>query len=618
MLHMLVDGIRGAGRLFSDERRRDSDGGKPSPRGASRGYRAALSVACKLLVVAVALNAFAVRAQTTTIVASGVWNGVAFTPSCNYTTRYTWNITHANGVYSATQNTSNVRGSNCQDTGPGTCGTTGFFASAQDLLTTSQFQALRNAFNASCRNPPNVVKSVTFTSPDSVSGTAIQFDGRDAGWQLTRATSIPTSYALAVAKSGTGSGFVSSSPTGIDCGATCFASFASGTKVILSATPVSGSTFAGWRGACTGTGTCTVTMGAAKKVGAAFRIRPFTAATSKVITGNRATISNTITFNPSDVGKPGAVFVTAWVPANALGTLGISVAADSLLSITSTAVDPSLAGAANKLHLTRGPLAERDTSEFVLVQLTASGWQLVVNGQLIPYASGVLGDQLASQTILNGTDTTNLIGAQFCVGYGTDATDMIAAGNVQLIETIPDQTATSDSSGSCIVNDMIVYLEEPTHGGTASGVGNVRGWAVSLQPIQRMDLYIDGSLAFTVPYGGSRSDVGAAYASYPESTNSGFSMAYNFGLLSAGSHTFLTRALDDAGNVTDATATFNVVRFPNSFIADAADVSLVGASATIVDANTLRLDNVMVQGVSYNLTLRWNTATQGFALVATN
>jgi len=183
----------------------------------------------------------------------------------------------------------------------------------------------------------------------------------------------------------------------------------------------------------------------------------------------------------------------------------------------------------------------------------------------------------------------------------------------QSIALVPSLADTSPAAA-----DMLVYLEEPAHGGTASGVGNVRGWAVSLQPIQRMDLYIDGSLAFTVPYGGSRSDVGAAYASYPESTNSGFSMAYNFGLLSAGSHTFLTRALDDAGNVTDATATFNVVRFPNSFIADAADVSLVGASATIVDANTLRLDNVMVQGVSYNLTLRWNTATQGFALVATN
>jgi hypothetical protein len=87
------------------------------------------------------------------------------------------------------------------------------------------------------------------------------------------------------------------------------------------------------------------------------------------------------------------------------------------------------------------------------------------------------------------------------------------------------------------------------------------------------------------------------------------------GSLSAGSHTFLARAVDTTGQFRDSTSTFNVVRFPSSFIGNPDNVNLLGASPTIVDANTLRLDNVMVQGVSYNLTLRWNTATQGFALV---
>ncbi len=193
---------------------------------------------------------------------------------------------------------------------------------------------------------------------------------------------------------------------------------------------------------------------------------------------------------------------------------------------------------------------------------------------------------------------------------GFALTTITTQGTAQSVPLVPSLAESAAPAG-----DMIVNLEEPVQGGTASGVGNVRGWAVSPQPIQRVDLYIDGSLAFTVPYGGSRSDVGAAYPTYPGSTNSGFSMAYNFGLLTAGSHTFLTRALDNAGNVKDATATFNVVRLPSSFIANAAEVNLQGAGATIVDANTLRLSNVMVQGVSYDLSLRWNTATQGFALV---
>lgn len=164
-------------------------------------------------------------------------------------------------------------------------------------------------------------------------------------------------------------------------------------------------------------------------------------------------------------------------------------------------------------------------------------------------------------------------------------------------------------------NEMILNLEEPVSGGTASGVANLRGWAVSQHAVQRVDLYVDGTLAFAVPYGGSRGDVEAAYPSYPGSGSSGFSMAYNYSNLSEGPHTFLVRATDSVGNYRDASATFTVVRFPSSFIANPGELSLLGASATMLDGNTFRLNNVVVQGVAYNLILRWNTATQGFALV---
>src|SRR3990172_6598092 len=98
MLPMLIDAIRVAGRRFSEARGRESDGRRPSCRGASGRSRAAPSVVRKLLLVALTLNAFAAQAQTTAIVASGLWNGVTFTPSCNYTTQYAWNITYANGA----------------------------------------------------------------------------------------------------------------------------------------------------------------------------------------------------------------------------------------------------------------------------------------------------------------------------------------------------------------------------------------------------------------------------------------------------------------------------------------------------------------------------------------
>src|SRR6185503_554423 len=43
-------------------------------------------------------------------------------------------------------------------------------------------------------------------------------------------------------------------------GATCAASFASGAAVAFTATPAAGSTFTGWSGGCSGTGTCTDTL----------------------------------------------------------------------------------------------------------------------------------------------------------------------------------------------------------------------------------------------------------------------------------------------------------------------------------------------------------------------
>lgn len=80
----------------------------------------------------------------------------------------------------------------------------------------------------------------------------------------------PVNFQLTVTNSGAGAGAVTSSPAGISCGSTCSASFASGTAVSLSAAPNSGSTFAGWSGACSGTASCSVTLSANSSVTATF------------------------------------------------------------------------------------------------------------------------------------------------------------------------------------------------------------------------------------------------------------------------------------------------------------------------------------------------------------
>jgi len=80
-------------------------------------------------------------------------------------------------------------------------------------------------------------------------------------------------YALSVSKTGTGSGTVTSNPSGINCGSTCQYSFNSGTSVTLTASAEGGSVFTGWSGeGCSGTGTCIVSMTQARLVTANFML----------------------------------------------------------------------------------------------------------------------------------------------------------------------------------------------------------------------------------------------------------------------------------------------------------------------------------------------------------
>jgi len=146
--------------------------------------------------------------------------------------------------------------------------------------------------------------SVTISGTNFTGATAVAFNGVSASFTVTSATTIqatvPTGattgplsvttpggtgtsanvftviVTLTVTKVGTGSGIVTSSPAGINCGATCSGSYSSGTVVTLIATPAFDSMFAAWSGcdAVSGT-TCTVTMGGARAVTASFTLKRF-------------------------------------------------------------------------------------------------------------------------------------------------------------------------------------------------------------------------------------------------------------------------------------------------------------------------------------------------------
>ncbi len=94
----------------------------------------------------------------------------------------------------------------------------------------------------------------------------------------------PVSRSLTVSLAGTGSGTVSSSPSGISCSPTCFASFTDGTSVTLTALAGANSSFVGWSGACTGTGSCVLSMTSDKSVTATFNTAPPASRYARAIT----------------------------------------------------------------------------------------------------------------------------------------------------------------------------------------------------------------------------------------------------------------------------------------------------------------------------------------------
>ena len=121
----------------------------------------------------------------------------------------------------------------------------------------------------------------------------------------------PAQYTLTVNKTGAGSGTVTSAPTGVNCGSTCSAAFNSGQSVTLTAAAATGSTFSGWSGeGCSGTGTCVVTMSAARTVTANFTLNTYTLTVNKTGAG-----SGTVTSGPTGINC-GATCSAALTPAS--------------------------------------------------------------------------------------------------------------------------------------------------------------------------------------------------------------------------------------------------------------------------------------------------------------
>jgi len=114
----------------------------------------------------------------------------------------------------------------------------------------------------------------------------------------------PEKYTLTVTKSGSGTGTITSSPAGIDCGSVCSFSFNVGSTVTLTATPDLGSDFVQWSGDATGTDiTVDVVMDSNKTVNAEFWAGPKQQCLVGWYKFNEGSGSTVINYAPDSSGK---------------------------------------------------------------------------------------------------------------------------------------------------------------------------------------------------------------------------------------------------------------------------------------------------------------------------
>jgi hypothetical protein len=140
-------------------------------------------------------------------------------------------------------------------------------------------------------------------------------------------------YSLTMNKSGTGSGTVTSSPAGINCGTSCAASYDAGTIVTLTATPTNGSTFTSWSGGgCSGNGTCSITMNADATITASFGVNPNP--TTYTITAFAGT-GGTISPSGSVMVNQGGSQTFTLVPATGYTVADVNVDGTSVGAVTS-------------------------------------------------------------------------------------------------------------------------------------------------------------------------------------------------------------------------------------------------------------------------------------------
>lgn len=165
-----------------------------------------------------------------------------------------------------------------------------------------------------------------------------------------------------------------------------------------------------------------------------------------------------------------------------------------------------------------------------------------------------------------------------------------------------------------VVEPMLMNLDEPLNRSTQAGVGMIRGWVVSEEPVERIEVHLNGEYAFDIPYGDPRPDVGAKLPDSETAATSGFSVPYRFSALPAGDHTVDVVVVDRFGNRTERSSSFEVVRFKKGYIGTTDTPNMDWSYASAL-GKSITVRGVSIGGVSYDIELQWQTRSQKFEIV---
>lgn len=162
-----------------------------------------------------------------------------------------------------------------------------------------------------------------------------------------------------------------------------------------------------------------------------------------------------------------------------------------------------------------------------------------------------------------------------------------------------------------------VSLEEPLNGDVLSGTGNLRGFAVGSEGIDRVEIWMNGEYKFDAPYGGSRDDVAgdSRFAEIEGANFSGYSLVWSYTLFNAGMNTMEAIAYDKAGNTATATSVFEVFKFHKDWIPDPDTVQLDQNSTCLLEGNEITILDALIEEQPYDITLKWKTGSQNFGII---